>query len=104
MFDYFDPMADDLPDRGRKQYPLVRCADGQWVETEPDACPNGHPLRPGTVQRGWTSCRHDCSPGGHRTWTCRECGAEIADPPHIGPPHAERWRINDAPPAGGNVT
>jgi hypothetical protein len=68
-----------------EEYPLVKQWNGryfEWVETEPDACPNGHPWGPaGSMRRGYLSCtEHD----GHRIWTCVTCGVEVLNPPHEG--------------------
>lgn len=68
-------------------YPVVRRWNAkrgwyEWVETEPDACPNGHPwTAPYSMRRGHQSClEHD----GHRTWTCDTCGVTVLNPPHEG--------------------
>jgi hypothetical protein len=74
-----------------EKYPLVKRFNGrydEWVETEPDACPDGHPWgQPYSMRRGYRSCiEHD----GHRTWTCGTCGLEVLNPPHEGPMPVEK--------------
>lgn len=74
-------------------FPLVErwnAAKGypEWVETEPGACPNGHPWgRPYSMRRGHVAClKHD----GHRTWTCGTCEVTVLNPPHEGTLPAEK--------------
>jgi hypothetical protein len=52
----------------------------EWL---PNICPHGHRLIAPNVLVGWTPCA--CQPDrmGHRTVTCRECGATWFKPPHV---------------------
>ena len=74
------------------EYPLVERWNGrywEWVESEPDSCPNGHPW-PGNINRGWRPCaEHD----GHRVWRCTVCAVEMLSPPHEGEAETESWKI-----------
>lgn len=76
------------------EYPVVkrwnaRLGRDEWVESEPDACPNGHPW-PGNILRGWRACAEH---GGHRTWRCTVCAVLMLNPPHDGEIPAEQWKI-----------
>jgi hypothetical protein len=63
--------------------PIVPLGDGpRTVEIPPDACPNGHPLRPRSVLVGWQGCTCCWPEIGHRTYLCRVCGAIGYDPAH----------------------
>jgi hypothetical protein len=55
------------------------------VEVDPEQCPNGHPLGPGTVTRGWLPCLCVEGATGHRTWYCWTCGVTMFEPPHEPP-------------------
>ena len=67
----------------------------EFVEPRPPRCTAAeqHPLAGGRTLVGWTSCGCPAvspGPGGHRTWTCRDCtelgrGHDVAElrwPPH----------------------
>lgn len=80
-----------------RRYPLVEVWDEKfktyvWQQTDPPACPNGHPWnKPFTMRRGHETCsRH----GGHYWWRCatKGCDGEIVDPPHDGAIEPERWQ------------
>jgi len=51
--------------------PSVTRLDGMVVEIPPKHCPNGHRLAGGRVLVGWDPMTRE------RTYTCRECMAEI---------------------------
>lgn len=60
-------------------------------ERAPKRCPNGHRLGPHRVVVGWKPCTcatalRPSGASGHRTYLCIVCDAEIAIPPHTGPP------------------
>lgn len=85
-----------LPDIDRRHYRL----DGmQMTELQPDTCPAGHPLRPGSVLLGWAPCL--CSVGvtarggsggapGHRLWSHPGC-SEVATWP--GCSQNPQWKV-----------
>lgn len=53
--------------------PLTRTELG-WAEQKPTPCPV---CGSGAFLIGWLACacRRDTLMGGHRTWSCRDCGA-----------------------------
>jgi hypothetical protein len=52
---------------------------GEWL---PNICANGHRLVPPNVLVGWMPCGCTTKRRGHRTVTCRTCGAVWFKPPH----------------------
>jgi len=52
------------------------------VERDPSHCPNGHPLGPNQVTKGWLPCQCVEGATGHRTWYWRTCGVTMYEPPH----------------------
>lgn len=63
------------------------------TEIPPEACPNGHELKPGTVV-AWLPC--SCAGGnGHRTYECQACGVVIYRPAHApGSPTAANFPLS----------
>ena len=61
------------------------------VEWLPNICPNGHRLLRGDALVGWEPC--SCYPDrkGHRTVTCRHCGATWYRPPHTDDTKSAMW-------------
>ncbi len=60
---------------------------GELVEIAPEQCPNGHPFGPNRVLVGWSpgACPGTAGGrGGHRTYSCRACGATIYRPECLG--------------------
>jgi len=56
---------------------------GELAEIAPEHCPNGHPFGPNRVLVGWAPCSCPGTArgrGGHRTYSCRACGATIYRP------------------------
>lgn len=71
----------------------------RFVEPAPKHCAAAeqHPLAGGRMTVGWTgcSCPHATpGPGGHRTWSCRDC-TDLGR----GPSLAQRWPPCDREPS-----